>query len=166
MMQDDQLICVGWEEWCALPELGLTAIKAKIDTGAKTSALHAFDIKLYRYRGRRFVRFAIHPLQKYRSVVLSCRALVVDRRYVIDSGGHREKRYVIRTRVHLGNHSWEIEVTLTNRDTMAFRMLLGREALRGYAYVNPARSFCQRKLTSEEALRLYLEQNQCIISPQ
>jgi len=137
---NDKLI-VGWREWLVLPELGIPAIKAKIDTGARTSALHAFKLKTFKERGQLRVRFGIHPLQKRQDIEIFCEADVIDHRMVTDSGGHREKRYVIETPVRLRDQEWRIEVTLTNRDTMLFRMLLGRTAMRGRILVNPQQSF-------------------------
>lgn len=126
---DMNSLTIGWREWLALPELGLPAIKAKIDTGARTSALHAFFVEPYDENGRFMVRFGVHPLQKRLDVEVICTAPVKDYREVSDSGGHREKRYVIETEMHLGTLKKNIEMTLTNRDNMKFRMLLGRTAM-------------------------------------
>jgi hypothetical protein len=134
-------LLLGWREWISLPELGLNLVKAKVDTGARTSTLHAFYVDSFNRRGERYVRFGVHPLQKRTDVVIHGEALVVDQRRVTDSGGHCEDRFVIRTRVVLPGHDWPIEVTLTNRETMLFRMLLGRTALAGRARIDPARSF-------------------------
>ena len=134
-------VSVGWREWVSLPELGLTHIKAKIDTGARTSALHAFTLEPFQRKSKKMVRFGIHPLQQNTSVEIFCEAEIIDRRFVTDSGGHREKRYVIRTRLALGDRHWPIELTLTNRDTMRFRMLLGRTAMQSRLLVIPERSF-------------------------
>lgn len=142
-MKSDQKprIIVGWREWISLPELHIPAIKAKVDTGARTSALHAFKIKTYREKGKFRVRFGIHPLQKRTDLEIICHADIVDRRMVTDSGGHRELRWVICTPIRIQQMEWPIEMTLTNRDKMNFRMLLGRMALHEQLVVNPAHSF-------------------------
>ena len=122
---------IGWREWLALPELQVPAIKAKIDTGARTSALHAFFVEPFTREGRQMVRFGVHPLQKRLDVEIFCEAPVKDFREVSDSGGHREMRYVIETTILVGDLPRQIEMTLTNRDNMKFRMLLGRTAMEG-----------------------------------
>ena len=132
---------LGWREWLALPQLGIPAIKAKIDTGARTSALHVFELNPFVEDGMVKVRFGIHPLQRGKDIAIYCTVPVLDRRTVCDSGGHREERYVIQTPVRMGKHAWPIEITLTNREDMAFRMLLGRTAMRKRFMVDPARSF-------------------------
>lgn len=132
---------IGWREWVMLPDLGIDHIKAKIDTGARTSALHAFSLEPFRRRGKSWVRFQVHPLQKLARPVVACEAEVIDRRWVRDSGGHKEFRYVIASRVALGETSWSIELTLTDRETMLFRMLLGRTALGSQFIVAPSRSY-------------------------
>ncbi len=134
------MIEIGWREWVSLPDLNVPAIKAKIDTGAKTSALHAFFVEPYNDNGRDMVRFGLHPLQNRDDIEIICEYPVKDYRQVSDSGGHQEMRYVIETDVVLGNRSWPIEMTLTNRDSMKFRMLLGRTAMNGIV-VCPDRSF-------------------------
>lgn len=140
--QIQQTTTVGWREWLSLPQLGLDRIKAKVDTGARTSAIHAFEVDPFEKEGQRWVRFGVHPNQGDAETVIWCEAEVIDERNVTDSGGHTEKRYVILTEVSLGKHSWPIEVTLTNRDNMLFRMLLGRTAMTaGNIVVNPALSF-------------------------
>lgn len=134
-------VTIGWREWTALPDLGIEGIKAKIDTGARTSTLHAFYVEPFHERGVAMVRFGVHPLQRTDRLVTDCLAEIRDRRWVSDSGGHREQRYVILTTVVLGPHRWPIEMTLTNRDTMSFRMLLGRSAIKRRFLVNPGASY-------------------------
>ena len=134
-------LLLGWREWLTLPGLGLPAIKAKVDTGARTSALHAFQVDPVQRAGRLYVRFGVHPLQHRADIVVYGEAPVRDRRQVSDSGGHREERYVIETALVLADHEWPIELTLTNRETMLFRMLLGRTAVAGHALVDPEQSF-------------------------
>ena len=134
-------ITIGWREWVSLPELGVEHIKAKIDTGARTSALHAFSVRTFTKNGRKFVRFKIHPYQRRKDISVECVAPVLEKRMVTDSGGHREQRYVIESTVKLGDEVWPIEFTLTNREIMKFRMLLGRTAMKGRLVVNPGRSY-------------------------
>jgi len=140
-MSSDELVTIGWREWVGLPELGLPVIKAKIDTGARTSALHAFEIRSFTEAGRSRIEFKMHPRQRDDDTVVICTADVIDERTVTDSGGHKEKRWVIRTPLTLGQHTWPIEITLTARDDMRFRMLIGRTAMNGRARVDPSRSY-------------------------
>lgn len=134
-------VLLGWREWLALPDLGIQHIKAKVDTGARTSALHAFSIIEREVSGRPGVNFLFHPDQYDPSKVLSCDAQIHDRREVTDSGGHTEMRYVIQTPLVLAGQSRLIELTLTNRDNMRFRMLLGRTSMNGLCTVDPQASF-------------------------
>jgi hypothetical protein len=134
-------ISVGWREWVALPELGIDRIKVKVDTGARTSALHAFRIQPFMKEARMYVRFYIHPLQRRSNPEIACEVPVIDERTVTSSSGRREHRFVVETRLRIGEFEWPIEVTLTNRDEMGFRMLLGRQALRRRLVVDPGSSY-------------------------
>ena len=143
---DNTQIRVGWEEWLSLPELGLPALKAKVDTGAKTSALHAFDIEPFG-RTRPRVRFMVQPIPARPDLVIACSADIVDQREVTSSNGESEMRYVIETNVKMGDEMWPIEVTLTNRTNMSYHMLLGRQALGDRLTVAPSDRFCQPELS-------------------
>ena len=145
MVKPDEKLVLGWREWVGLPELGLESIKAKVDTGARTSALHAFELDTFTENGVDRVNFKIHPVQRDVDKVVSCVADIIDERFVTDSGGHREQRFIISTILTIGRWSWPIEMTLTSRDNMMFRMLLGRTAMRGVAMVDPSRSYTTGK---------------------
>ncbi|MBE9080496.1 ATP-dependent zinc protease [Romeria aff. gracilis LEGE 07310] len=131
---------IGWREWLGLPKLNIARVKAKIDTGARSSALHAFDIQPFRVDGKARVRFKVHPLQRQQHTI-EAEADLLEERMVRDSGGHTQQRPVIMTTVQLGDFCWPIELTLTNRDAMGFRMLLGRQAVRQRFLVDPGRSY-------------------------
>ena len=143
---------LGWREWIALPELGIGRIKAKVDTGARTSCLHAFFVETYPRKGQRRVRFGVHPRQKSDEPVVLCDTELLDRRLISDSGGHRERRCVIESTLVIGDRRQRIALTLTNRDSMRFRVLLGRSALAGLFSVNPALSYCAGKPQIERGL--------------
>lgn len=137
---------LGWKEWVALPEIGIKAVKAKVDTGAKTSALHAFKLEPFDKSGQDWVRFWFHPAQKRTDIEVVCEAPIFDQRVVSDSGGHKEDRYVIKTLASLGSMQWPIEITLTSREDMQFRMLLGRNAIvDGDFVVHPGTAFMNGK---------------------
>lgn len=146
-MKTKKLIKVGWEEWVALPELNLPAIRAKVDTGAKTSALHAFMIERFTESGIEKIRFGIHPIPERSDIEIYSVAQLIDEREVISSNGKSEIRYVIRTMAVFGNKKWPIEITLTNRETMNYRMLIGRSAMEGNVVVVPEQSFLLGKLS-------------------
>jgi ribosomal protein S6--L-glutamate ligase len=150
-----QKVIVGSEEWCSLPSIGIPTIKARVDSGAKTSALHAINIKTFSKDHQEWVKFDINPIQNNAKALIHCEAQLVDQRIVKSSSGFREKRYVIQTQVSLGNKVWEIEVTLTNRDSMGYRMLLGREAMSGRVMVDPEQRFVLGQPTNEKLKEYY-----------
>ena len=141
MKLPEENLTLGWREWVGLPELGIRQVKAKVDTGARTSALHAFSVRVFEEGDRERVEFMIHPMQKDDKTVVTCVADILDRRTVTDSGGHKEERFVISTDLTIGKYRWPIEITLTARDDMLFRMLIGRTAIKNIAQVDPARSY-------------------------
>lgn len=148
-------IIVGSEEWCSLPELGIPAVKARVDSGAKTSSLHAFNIRAFKRGGVSWVSYELHPIQHNRKVIVRCESEVVDRRMVKSSSGVAEKRFVIKTRLELFGHSWETEITLANRDSMGYRMLLGRAAMLDRILVDPSAKQLCGSISREESERLY-----------
>ncbi|CAA0112870.1 ATP-dependent zinc protease family protein [Zhongshania aliphaticivorans] len=133
---------LGWREWISLPELGINGIKAKIDTGARSSSLHAIDIHTITVDGEQWVEFKVQPLQHQTDAPIHCRAPIKDYRQVTDSGGHRSMRYVVETTINIGNEQFTAEVTLADRSQMMFRMLLGRTAMKNRYTVDPGRSYC------------------------
>lgn len=132
---------LGWREWVGLPQLGIPHLKAKLDTGARTSALHAYYVHPFKRQGVGFVEFCLHPLQHRQDLSITACAPVIDKRIISDSGGHRELRFVIMTSLQVGVYCWEVEMTLTDRDPMLFRLLLGRTALAGKITVDPGLSY-------------------------
>ena len=136
---------IGWREWVALPDLGVARIKAKIDTGARSSALHAFGVERFRRRGKIMVRFAIHPLQRSAKRVIMAESEMIDERTIRSSNGIDAMRPVILTHLELLGDRWLIEVTLASRDEMGFRMLLGRQAVRNRFLIDPGRSYLARR---------------------
>ncbi len=141
MKQQEHLPIIGWREQLALPDLGIREVKAKIDTGARSSALHAWDVETFERNGRRMVRFKVHPYQQDTHRTVSAEAELFDQRQVRNSGGQTQVRPMILTTVELNGDRWLIELTLTNRDVMGFRMLLGRQAVRRRFLVDAGRSF-------------------------
>lgn len=137
---------IGWREWLSFPELGIEKIKAKIDTGARTSAIHAFDIKEFEEDGVTFVSFRVHLLQRRKTKQVSCRAKVLDKRMITSSNGDRVGRYIIETTLKLGDRSWPIELSLASRDQLGFRVLLGRQAIRSKCVVYAGSSYKTGKL--------------------
>ncbi len=132
---------LGWREWIVLPMLGGALVKAKVDTGARSSSLHAFDVERFLKGGAPWVRFQIHPLQRNSRKSIEAQAAVLEHRYVRSSGGHTSYRPVIITPIELGGQRWDVELTLASRDAMGFRMLLGRQAIRTRFVVDPGRSY-------------------------
>ena len=141
MDEAQPLVTLGWREWVSLPEFGVARIKAKVDTGARTSALHASRVRPFVEAGVQRVEFCLHPDQHSTDTELLCTAAAVDQRTVTDSGGRGEERWVVSTLLSIGSASWPIEITLTSRNDMRFRMLLGREAYRGCFLVDAGKSY-------------------------
>lgn len=151
----NNLKIVGSEEWCVFDDLGIPAIKARTDSGAKTSSIQANNIKLIHRGTEEWVRFEVNPIQDNKSIVVVCQSKVHDKRVVKSSSGISEQRYVIKTSVAIGNETFEIELTLANRDAMEFRMLLGREALMDRYVINPSGAFIQQDFSEEEMADKY-----------
>lgn len=142
-MNSKQLPIIGWREWLSLPELGVPNIKVKVDTGARSSAIHALNIEQFEAHGVQKVRFQVAPVQSDDERLIMVETTLLEERAITDSGGHQQVRPVIVTSVCLGELQWPIELTLTNRDVMGFRMLLGRHALKERFLVNPSQSYIQ-----------------------
>ena len=152
---NDNKIVIGSEEWCELPQLGVPAIKARVDSGAKTSAIHADKIKTFERDGKQWVSFELHPVQRSSKTTVHCEAEVADTRTIRSSIGASERRYVIKTSVKLQSRSFPIELTLANRDSMGYRMLLGREAMSGRMLVDPEASFLTGEVGADELKEIY-----------
>ena len=141
MAVDPAYTLAGWREWVSLPGIAVPWVKAKLDTGARTSALHAFDLEELERDGQRWVRFGVHPWQDSDDDVVEAELPVVDVREVRSSSGHTEERLVVPMTITLLERPIEAEVTLSRRDELGFRMLVGREALRQGFAVDPGRSY-------------------------
>lgn len=137
-----QLPLIGWREWVGLPQLGIDSVKAKVDTGARSSSLHAFDVEAFDRDGTTWVRFVVHPKQRDDATTVEAEAAVLEYRSVRSSSGEESTRPVILTPVRICGVEYEVELTLANRDAMGFRMLLGREAFRRRFLIDPGRSYC------------------------
>ena len=136
---------IGWRENVTLPKLNIPFVKAKIDTGARSSALHAFNIKELELNGKKIIQFQVHPLQRDNRTTITTEAELLEYRKIRNSGGIAQLRPVIKTQVELGKQIWSIELSLTDRDVMGFRMLLGRQAVRNKFLVDPGKSFLQSR---------------------
>lgn len=132
---------IGWKEWVSLPDLQIPAIKAKVDTGARTSVLHASHITVFRKPSGRWVRYVVRPLRKNPEIEIQCESKLLDKRDIKNSGGQVESRYVIESTVVLGEASWSATLSLTSRDDMLFRMLLGRTSLPGNVIIFPGEKY-------------------------
>jgi ribosomal protein S6--L-glutamate ligase len=148
-------VIVGSEEWCSFPSIGIPTIKARVDSGAKTSALHAINIAPFIKNEENWVKFDINPIQNNNKTIIHCESKLVDKRVVKSSSGFREQRYVIGAELEIGGKKWTIEITLTNRDSMGFRMLLGREAMSGRVLVDPEEKYLLGQPTTENLKELY-----------
>ena len=140
-MKKSSLPVIGWREWVGLPDLGIKRIKVKVDTGARSSSLHVFDLKDFERDGQKWVRFKMHPVQRETEKSIEAVAKVLEFRSVRSSSGKASTRPVIVTNINLLGISWPVELTLANRDEMGFRMLLGREAFRGRFVVDAGGSY-------------------------
>jgi hypothetical protein len=153
-MKKRDLEIIGWREWVSLPELGIKAIKAKVDTGARSSSLHAFDMTFYKRAGNEYVKFDIHPDQKNTGKSINCHAKILEYRKIKSSNGMSEKRPVILTEIELLDQKWEIEVTLSNRDEMGFRMLVGRASIKDKFLVDSGKSFYSKNLSKPKKAKV------------
>jgi hypothetical protein len=140
---------IGWREWVCLPDLTIPGIKAKIDTGARTSSIHASNIEVVKKGKKRYAKFIVYPLYNNRTVFIDCLSEIIDEKRVTDSGGKSEMRYFIETDLVMGERRWKIDVSLTCRKKMRFRMLLGREALAGKVIIDPRKQYLSGKVFSQ-----------------
>ena len=153
MIKDKKTI--GNQEWCAFPELGILAIKARVDSGAKTSSIHAFNITTYLREDVQWVKFEVHPVQRNDQISIQCECPIIDQRDVKSSSGTSETRYVISTPISLGEEVWDIQLTLSDRDAMGYRMLLGREAMNGRLVIDPSMKCVLGKISIKKINGLY-----------
>lgn len=153
-MKREKLL-IGWREWCALPGLGIPAIKFKTDTGADTSSLHAMHLETFHQDGKLFARFETHPIQRNNHVTKQCVVEVAGKKHIRSSNGMSEERYIIKTPMTIGKHTWDVKLTLTSRAQMGFRMLLGREAMHDHMLIDPDKSYYFGDVTESELGDLY-----------
>ena len=146
---------IGSQEWCSFENLNIPSIKARIDSGAKTSSIQSTNIKKFKKGKETWVSFDVNPIQDNLSIVVHCESKIVDVRIVKSSSGITDKRFVIMEKVQIGNNSFEIELTLANRDGMDFRMLLGREAMKDRFIVDPSKHYLTSQITDEELEKKY-----------
>lgn len=144
-MNSDKII-IGKEEWCSLPSLKIESIKVRVDTGAKTSAVHAFNIVPFKKDDARWVRYEVHPIEGDEFTTVQCESRIVGKRRVKSTNGESDVRYIVAATLSIAEHLWDIEISLANRDTMGYRMLLGRQAMAGKVLVDPQASFLQGEL--------------------
>lgn len=157
-MTDKSSTIIGSQEWCSFPDLKTPAIRARIDSGAQTSSIHASDIRRFTKNGEDWVRFEIHPLPESRQIAIRNEAPIVAVRKVKNTGGSSESRYVIRTNLKMNDETFEIELTLANRDAMGFRMLLGREAMKGRFIVDPSRQYLLKDYSEDDIRNFYINE--------
>jgi hypothetical protein len=159
------LLIIGWRELVSLPGLKVAKIKAKLDTGARSSSLHAFDVQTFTEGPAEFVRFSIHPIQRHETPQIAAVAPILERRLVRSSNGETDNRIVIRTELSLLGEIFPIDLTLANRDAMGFRMLIGREALRGRFLIDAAQSYLGGRPSKRQRLRLLPDSHSTAIHP-
>ena len=154
-MNNGDKIIIGWQEIATLEDINLPVIKVKIDTGARTSSLHAENIKYFKRRGKEYVSFEVHPIQRNKQITVKCNAEVFDKRHVTSSSGCKEYRPVIKTALKIGSYIWQIELNLTKRDYMGFRMLLGRNAMQGNIIIDPEHKFLHGIMSKKQLKGFY-----------